>query len=104
MTSDLRRAKNAAENAARARWRDTIIEGGPFISDGQICIPSPAPHDEFKAVLMQRGFRYEPEYNPPLWVRSLSEPLDGRQYTQEQWLDWARQRYAWAWDWWEAPR
>ena len=101
---EARHAREAAEQ--RRVGRDAIADAGPHLADDDetIVIPSPNYHHGFANTLKANGFKFEHGLCP-WWERRTDKPLalDGRTYTPAQWLDWAINRYAWAWPNWEKP-
>lgn len=98
--NDLKRAKTAQATDARLAAREAHADGGPYLVGNQIRVPSPAMHPEWNAILRRYGFRFEAGYLPA-WSRNTSTPHQGKVYSPEKWLQWARQHYAKAWPKWE---
>lgn len=94
-------AKTVDRASFSASARDVFMEGGPYLENGMVILPSPAPHDGLKAKLYLHEFKYKvnPDIPYPHYGRSTSRKLaiTGKWYTPEQWLNWTWRAWAWAW-------
>lgn len=105
MIDELVKEKAQLRAAGHRAARDVYFEGGPYLEGDDIVVPSPQLHPQMKTTLTSRGFRYVNDGDCPYphYRRSVLNPIFGKVYTPQQWLEWTRARYAWAWPWYGVP-